>query len=422
MKIPPFQLGTIALSSIIVVASLGCGEEPGKTVDRPSLPENRAEAPLLPRPAPPETIDPISMQVIERRADLLLSDPNATTWTNYADACLMNLWPAEAVVGYQQALTLPDVDVARTRWRLARAHHDLGAFEEADREAIATLQLAPDYGLGWVELARRRLDNGDLEEARVALDRADPTKTGPFRHALVSIPLDLQTGRLPEARSTLDVLLVEKPDRTVNRLAVMVGQATGDQELVARHLPNASQGLMRFDDPWIAQIAPLSRHERADLVRAISMKEQLPPQQALNQVRRMIKDRPELPMLRVVTAGILKDTGRLPQAKIALDAVHHLNPSDHEFWAMDALVHLKLAELGDASLLERARVSSDRAIQINPTIGYGWEIRAMIHEEDAEWLEAAAAFDLAAEQATSEENRARLLEDASRCRDMVARP
>ena len=179
---------------------------------------------------------------------------------------------------------------------------------------------------------------------------------------------------------------------------------------------------MRFNDPWIGKIAPLARHERADLVRAISLREQLPPQKALPQVRRLIQDRPNLPMLRVVAASILKDTGRLPQAKIALDAVHELNPPDHEYWALDGLVHFQLAKLGDVTLMDRARTSSDRAIEINPTIGYGWQIRAFIHEEDSEWIEAATAFERAAEHATSEDDRIKDLANATRCRQMVSRP
>ena len=423
MKIPHFKPELPAFLILLCVAPLGCGDESEKIVDQEVTPQPQIQpAATLPRPTPPETLDPISARIIGKRAGLLVTNPDAATWTNYADACLMNLWPAEAVVGYQQALALPDVDVASIRWRLARAHQDLGAYDEAEAEAIATLELAPDYAPGWLELASRRLDNGDLEGAREALTRADPGKVGPLRHAVVSIPLDLQSGRMPAAKETLEALLLERPDRTVNRLAVMVGQATNDQELIARHLPNASEGLMRFNDPWIGKIAPLARHERADLVRAISLREQLPPQKALAQVRRLIQDRPNLPMLRVVAASILKDTGRLPQAKVALDAVHELNPPDHEYWALDGLVHFQLAKLGDVTLMDRARTSSDRAIEINPTIAYGWQIRAFIHEEDSEWIEAATAFELAAEHATSEAERARSLEDASRCRQMVSRP
>ena len=423
MKIPHLKLESLACTTLTLLVAIGCGEDPKpQSESRLPLAPGATPGANLPRPTPSETLDPISARVIGRRAILLLDEPNAATWTNYADACLMNLWPEEAVFAYRQALALPGVKVASTRWRLARALQDLGSHEEAETEAMAALELVPGYASGWVELARRRLDNGDLEGARAALQRADPEKTGLLSHAVVSIPLDLQSGRMQKAKKTLDALLLESADRNTNRLAVMVGQAMNDQDLVARHLPNASKGLLRFDDPWIGSLAPLARHERADLVRAISLREGLPPQKALNQVRMMIKDRPELPMLRVVAAGILKDTGRIGQAKIALDSVHDLDPSDHEYWAMDALVHLKLAQLGDTDLLERSRISGDRAIQINPKIGYGWEIRGNIHEEDSEWLEAASAFDLAAEHAETEDDRNRNLAKAVRCRQMVENP
>ncbi|MBC02805.1 MAG: hypothetical protein CMJ34_05820 [Phycisphaerae bacterium] len=423
MKIHFVNVACLLWMGMLLPVAPGCGDGSRER----SVPQSRTEAEvtpaaILPRPNPPSGIDAVSSGIIGRRADLLLAEPDAATWTGYADACLMNLWPAEAVIAYRRALTLPGVDVPLVRWRLARAHQDLEAFDEAEAEAIAALDLSPDYAAGWVELARRRLDNGDLEGARAALDRADAEQSGLISHAVVSIPLDLQSGRTGEARETLDVLLLEGPDRTVNRLAVMVGQATNDQELVDRHLPNASRGLMRFEDPWIGRLAPLARHERADLVRAISMKDNLPPEKALPLVRRMIRDRPRLPMLRVVSAGILKDMGRLPQARTALDAVYDLNPPDHEFWAMDALVHHQLAELGDPTLMERARSSSDRAIEINPRIAYGQQIRALIHEKDSEWPQAAAAYEAAAEHAESEEDRARFIAEADRCRKTEARP
>lgn len=424
MNTPRTHLPAIAsLLAVALLAIPGCGDrtEPGGSAADAAGASPTAKAPL-PRPAPPDAIDRISTAVIARKAQKLSPESGAAAWMDYGDACLMNLWPAEAVIAYRQALDLPSADIPAVRWRLSRACLDLGRQDEAESEAVTTLDLAPGFEAGWIVLAGIRLENGDLEGAEQALEKVAPENRTSLRYGLVAIPLDLQAGRTTKARASVDILLRERPDRTVNRLAVMVGQAMNDRELVDRLLPDASEGLPRMEDPWLAKIAPLARHERADLLRAIRIKETLPPEKALPMVRRLVSERPDLPMLRVVAAGILEDMGRLKQAKVALDSVYEQDPPDHEYWAQDGLVHLKLARAGQAEAMNRARSSSDRAIQINPTIAYGWQIRALVHEQDGEWMEAVEAFTLAAEHAETAADRARWLDEASRCRNRESRP
>ena len=420
------HLAVITCVAVTLVATSGCGDPAGSAESAESGANGGRDTSIsiapLPRPAPPSAIDRISAKIIGRRAGNLSADADSTTWMDYGDACLMNLWPAEAVLVYQRALALPGADIPAIRWRLCRAHQDLGDYADAESAAVATLELAPDFVAGWIVLANLRLENGDLEGAEAALANVDPANRSTIRYGIVSIPLDLQAGRTSEARAAVDALLLERPDRMANRLGVMVGQATNDRELVDRLLPVASKGLIRMEDPWIAKLAPLARHERADLLRAIRIKETLPPEEALPRVRRLISERPKLPMLRVVAAGILEDMGRLKQAKIALDSVHDGNPPDHEYWAQDARVHLKLARAGQDEYMDRARRSIDRAIQINPTIAYGWQIRALVHEYEAQWMDAAEAFTLAAEYAETPVDRARWLAEASRCRNREPRP
>ncbi|MCP4836979.1 MAG: tetratricopeptide repeat protein [Phycisphaera sp.] len=423
MNTLPIHLVVIVLLAAPLVAVPGCGDPKGSP-NSGTAGEGIASISIapLPRPAPPSAIDHISAKIIGRKAGDLSTDAGPTAWMDYGDACLMNLWPAEAVLAYGRAIGLPGADIPAIQWRLFRAHQDLGDHEDAESAAVATLELAPDFEAGWIGLANLRLENGDLEGAEEALGNVPPANRSTVRYAVVSIPLDLQAGRTAEARAAVDALLLEQPNRTTRRLGVMVGQAMNDRELVDRLLPGASEGLIRIEDPWIAKLSPLARHERADLLRAIRIKETLPPEEALPRVRRLVSERPKLPMLRVVAAGILEDMGRLKQAKAALDSVHEGNPPDHEYWAQDALIHLKLAQAGRDEWMDRARRSSDRAIQINPTIAYGWQIRALVHEHDARWIDAAEAFTLAAEHAETPLDQARWLEEASRCRNREPRP
>ena len=185
--------------------------------------------------------------------------------------------------------------------------------------------------------------------------------------------------------------------------------------LVANHEANAAESLTVMDDSIIAELTPLARHERADLLRCLNFRQMLPPQAALQQVGPYVQARPKLAMLRVIAADLLRELNAHAEAKNVLDKVYADDPPDHEYWATDAAVHLHLAGNGQPDLLDRARKSSDRAIEINPRIAYGWQIRALIHEQDGEWAEAGNAYRKAAEFAGRPEDAERWRGDAMRC-------
>lgn len=407
-------LSTAIGAAVLGVGLPGCGEgaAPSTTTAATS------------RPAPPASLDRVARAIIEARAAKVAETPDSrATWMAYGDVCLMNLWPEEAVVAYRESLadsdTLDPTLAAKVRWRLARALHDAGDAEAADTEATAALAAIPDFGDGWVTLASWRLDRGELDAADEAM--ANVGKAQPIRRAIVSVQLDLQQGRTDAARRTVDELLARGvEDRTINRLAVAVGRAQSDDALVAAHEANAAESLVVTDDSIIAELTPLARFERADLLRCLAIREgvlrgQIPPQRALEQIAPYVKQRPRLAMLRVVVADLMRGLGGYEQAKKVLDVVHEDDPPDHEYWSMDAAVHLELAKAGDAELLDRARASADRAIEINPTLAYGWQIRALIHEMDKDWAAAAEAYRTAAEHAERSEDADRWLGDAMRC-------
>ncbi|MAC20316.1 MAG: hypothetical protein CMJ23_11715 [Phycisphaerae bacterium] len=421
----------IIRSIILVGLILGIPALPG-CEDPATLPTNAGqedpattveEVMLLPRPEPLTSLDPISRRLISSRAAMVAEAPDsAVAWAKYGDVCLMNLWLEEAILAYDQALKLPEVSTPLVLWRRAEALHGLGRFNDADRDASKSLSLAPEHLEGWVTLAHRRLEQGDIEGAEQALEQAAPGTVDLLRRATVSIPLALQSGRHAEARIMIDELVAERPHPVSSRLAVNVGNAVRDRDLVQAHLPNAAEGIRLFEDPWLAQLAPLARHEQADLIRAVRIRRSSPPKIALQQIRRIIAQRPRLPMLRVIAADLLKQDEQFADAKIALDAVRSVNPPDHEYWALDALVSLRLANAGKEDLREQARTSSLRAIEINPTIGYGWQIRAFVLEADEDHLGASDAFLKAAEHADSATERLRWTAEAERCTNRANNP
>ena len=378
-----------------------------------------------PRPAPPDAIDPVARAIIGVRAAKVAEKPDSrATWMGYGDVCLANLWPEEAVIAYGESLrdaaTLDPVLAAKVRWRLARALHDAGQADAADAEAVAALAAISDFSDGWVTLASWRLDRGELDAADEAMANAE--SASPMRRAVVvSVQLDLQQGRTDAARATVDDLLSRGvQDRTINRLAVAVGRAQGDEAFVAAHEANAAESLPMPEDSIIAELSPLARFERADLLRCLAMREavlrgQLPPQKALEQIAPYVQQRPRLAMLRVIVADLMRGLGGYEEARKVLDVVYEDNPPDHEYWSMDAAIRLALAKQGQTELLDRARTSADRAIEINPTIAYGWQIRAMIHELDEEWTAAAEAYRQASAHAENPADAERWLGDAMRC-------
>ena len=117
----------------------------------------------------------------------------------------------------------------------------------------------------------------------------------------------------------VDELIAARPHPISSRLAVNVGNTLRDATLVQAHLATAAEGLPRIEDSWVLQLSPLARHEQADLIRAVRMRRTLPPDVALKQIRRIIGQRPRLPMLRVLTADLLKSQQKFRDAKIALD-------------------------------------------------------------------------------------------------------
>ena len=409
----------------------GCGDSPSNPSPNPapspppsvSTASTAEEGSVLPRPEPIATLDPISRRIISNRAEMVEKSPESSAaWMNYGDTCLMNLWLDEAIIAYDQALLLPKVEKPQVLWRQARALYDSGRFEDADRIAAESLALAPDHLEGWVTLASWRLEQGDLDGAEAALEVVPPGTVDPLRRGSVAIPLALQSGRNDEARVMVDELIAARPHPISSRLAVNVGNTLRDATLVQAHLATAAEGLPRIEDSWVLQLSPLARHEQADLIRAVRMRRTLPPDVALKQIRRIIGQRPRLPMLRVLTADLLKSQQKFRDAKIALDSVYDTNPPDHEYWALDALVGLRLADAGREELRERARTSSLRAVEINPTIGYGWQIRAFVLEADDDHPGASHAFSMASEHADTEAERARWAAESDRCANRATSP
>ena len=349
-------------------------------------------APPLPRPDPDASLDRIAAQVIRSKAKPLLQvDQNPVRWKEYGDACLMNQWPEEAAVAYTHALALGQP----CGMHLAHAQRRIGR-PEACQTASDFLRVN-HVSESCVTLAHWYLEDGDLEQAEVWIRKADDL--GSSRRAAVSMLLDIQRGKLEAARITLDPWLQGKVPIHLGQLAIQIAQATDDQALLQRFGTLKATSSLVPNGPLLLQLQPLDRTKYADGNRAITIRKSFPPSESIPRLRTLIEQRPQDAFLRSVLADVLYRNQQYLEAKTTLDAVINNQPSDGEFWIIDAVVHEKMAQTAQdrTKFLERAKQSAAEAIRLNPTVPEAFMASAQAAEAEGDHLSAERDWRKAAE-------------------------
>ena len=103
--------------------------------------------------------------------------------------------------------------------------------------------------------------------------------------------------------------------------------------------------------------------------------------------------------MRSVLADVLYRNQQYLKAKAILDAVIEDQPSDGEFWIIDAVVHEKIAQTAEdrTALLARAKTSAAEAIRLNPTVPEAFMAAAQAAEAEGDHLSAERDWRKAAE-------------------------
>ena len=350
------------------------------------------DGPPLPRPDPDAALDRIAAGVIRSKAKpLLQADQDPIRWKEYGDACLMNQWPEEAAVAYTQAIALGQP----CGMHLAHAQRRLGN-PEACQTASDSLQTNP-VSERCVTLAHWYLEDGDLEQAEAWIRKADDLSSS--RRAAVSMLLDIQRGELEAARTTLDPWLQGRVPSHLAQLAIQIGQATDDEALLQRFGALKATTSLVPNGPLLLHLQPLDRTKYADGNRAITIRKSFPPTESIPRLRTLIEQRPQDAFLSSVLADVLYRNQQYLKAKEILDAVIEDQPSDGEFWIIDAVVHEKIAQTAEDrfTLLARAKTSAAEAIRLNPTVPEAFMAAAQAAEAEGDHLTAERDWRKAAE-------------------------
>ncbi|MGC6549323.1 MAG: hypothetical protein ACON5D_08200 [Rubripirellula sp.] len=372
--------------------------------------ETTTQAPVLPRPEPDQNFDRISKIVVLNKSKALLENPqNDEAWKTYGDACLMNGWFSEASIAYRRAEELGSTEATMMKAHSLRQIDPerafvvaLGFFQDSnDPQAAATI-------------ASWHFEDGSLEEASTWLSKASSENS--VRSQTLSIMIDVQREQFREAKEKLQKLIELSEQDSVQSVAAYVARATQDDSLLEM------QGQPQMGNPIpvaprLRRIAGLNRTEGADIRRTIRIRNQYKPQQALQKLTPILKQRPDQPFIQAIGADLLYKVGQLEAAAARLNRVRKYENSDYEFWLIDAAVHSEIYS-GDPSMataLQQADVSVEKALLINPDIPEAHQIRAMVHELQSNLLKAQLSFKKASELSRNEPQRVKMLSESLRC-------
>ena len=372
--------------------------------------EKTTSAPALPRPTPDQNFDRVSKIVILNKSKALLENPkNDEAWKSYGDACLMNGWFREATVAYRRAEELGSKEATMMK-----------AYSLRELDPERAFSVASDYfqdssdSQAAVTIAVWHFEDGSLEEASTWLDKASLENSA--RSQTLSIMIAVQKEQFTEAKEKLQQLIQLSEQSSVQSVAAYVARATQDDALLER------QGQPQMGNPIpvaprLRRIAGLNRTEGADIRRTIRIRNQESPQQALEKLRPILKQRPDQPFIQAIGADLLYKMDQVEAAAARLNRVRKYENSDYEFWLIDAAVHSEIynGDPSQAMALQQADVSVEKALLINPDISEAHQIRAIVHEQKGNLLEAQLSFKTASELSRKELQKVKMLSESLRC-------
>lgn len=372
--------------------------------------ETTTSAPALPRPTPDQNFDRVSKIVILNKSKALLESPkNDEAWKTYGDACLMNGWFREATVAYRRAEELGSKEATMMK-----------AYSLRELDPERAFSVASDYfqdssdSQAAVTIAVWHFEDGSLEEASTWLDKASLENS--IRSQTLSIMIAVQQEQFTEAKEKLQQLIQLSEQSSVQSVAAYVARATQDDVLLERR-GQPQMGNPIPVAPRLRRIAGLNRTEGADIRRTIRIRNQENPQQALQKLTPILKQRPDQPFIQAIGADLLYKLGQVEAAAARLDRVRKYENSDYEFWLIDAAVHSEIYndDPSEAMALQQADVSVEKALLINPDIPEAHQIRAMVQEQKGNLLEAQWSFKKASDLSRTDLQKVKMLSESLRC-------
>lgn len=386
----------IRMFAILFLLPISCGEV-------------AVDLPKMPRPSPPPNLDVVSKRVIQNHAKALAKNPDdVLSWRRYGDVCLINGWPAEALVSYGRAEDLGDPEAKLMNAYTLRKLNDSSAFTVA--EEYFRLTQSQECA---ESLAEWHYEDGSLADAASWLNK---TKQLSVRGASLAILIDVQMGKFDLAIEQTNRLLERSQQPSVRAVATAVGQATQDTRLLSLFENSRGINLMPMP-PSLRRLQPLNRTELADAGRVIRIRETFEPEEALQKIDPILRQRPNSPIIQAIGADLEYKIGELEEARVRLDRVRSQQIADYEFWLIDAMVHSEIytSDRSDSDALTQADTSVQRALLINPDVPEAHQIRAMVHEQQGNLHEAQLSFETASDLNNEVVGKVRMLSESLRC-------
>ena len=348
-----------------------------------------------PAPADPATFGELDPAVATLLAELTQSvnddRSDAASWGRLAMALEANGLLVQAAGTYEVAVKLDDRE-PRWRYQLALLKARRGELDAALADLDRVVQLAPGYaparwkqGLWWLD----RGDTATAQAAFAAAVRAAPTD--PAGHVGLAL-VHLSKREDAQAAAALETLLATHPgDRYALQLLGTAYRRLGRDTNARFALTVGSTGQPAWTDPWSDEVAKYRRGFAAMLKEATQLGLDRKFDEAIAQLDRLVKLRPDDQALRVYLGGMYAAAGRIDEAAVILDPVLAADPSN-----FDAAMHLASGYLF-AGNLDRAAAYATRALALRPSNADAAKLRGMVHWQQGRTREAETLLNEAAD-------------------------
>ena len=322
-----------------------------------------------------------------------ISPQNPSAWRTLTFATHANDLLEAALFAHQRLaeLELQDSDT----FRMAVVLERMGRTSEA----MATLQQLTDpSGTTNRRLAKILLDQGELEKAFEAANRAREADPSDFGHLTVWCEVQMQRGQTTSIRETLAPRLRDiQPPSWLHTLDARAAEMLGDPPPTYASTP--AERVVYLPNIHLDPLLPWVRTREGDVERLRATIKGGDAEEALAMSSRLVSERPEDPEIAAVYAGLLREAGRNPEAIQVLDKHRASLPTESTFWKNDAMCRIfAFAEGGPnaATMLAMARESANRATSYGAGDLQCWKVSGIVAGQEQDHLRAEQDFRTAA--------------------------
>ena len=320
---------------------------------------------LPPLPEPPQAGIHLHEDVaaaIERAREQVLADTrNGDAWLRLGMTYEANGLPQQAAASYEAVVLLLGQN-ARAWYRLGWTRSQLGEFERAIEALERAATIDPNHApIAW----RRgywRLEIGDLDGAERDFRLATRLDSSGLAGLTGLARVALQRGDDDDAAELLQDLIARAPrepyfQQLLGKAYLSLGRTEEAQRLLRR---GGGRGVPVFFDPWQRGVDDYAAGFAGKRDRALTAIAEGRMDEAVEQLRRLLLERPGDGALSYALAVACMQTGRTAEAIEVLQAGVELNPGHNLLYVAFSDAY---RQAGD---LDRALEYAERAVELSP--------------------------------------------------------